>query len=101
MPFAPDGSKVHEFEHDAGAVKRLDIARVVIVLASSVALATRVGLVDVISNAESIAGCQSTESRRIKMRLLLHDRRFGPQRTQGSWVGLKYCRGNFQPPLYA
>jgi hypothetical protein len=49
IPFAPDGSKVHELEHDAGGVKRLDMASVVIVsVLSEVALATRVGLVDVI-----------------------------------------------------
>jgi hypothetical protein len=45
--FAPSGSYVHEFEHEAGAVKMLDMGIVVIVSVDS-ALATNVGIVDVI-----------------------------------------------------
>jgi hypothetical protein len=46
--FAPSGSNVHEFEHEAGAVKIVDMGIVVIVSVDSVALATNVGIVDVI-----------------------------------------------------
>ena len=47
--FAPCGSNVHEFEHEAGAVKMVDIGSVVIVSVDSVvARATNVGIVDVI-----------------------------------------------------
>lgn len=47
--FAPEGSKVHELEHEAGGVKRLDIDNVVVLSA----LATKVGVVDVISTVDS------------------------------------------------
>lgn len=51
IPFAPEGSKVHELEHEAGGVKRLDIANVVATSSSS--LATKVGIVDVMSTMDS------------------------------------------------
>lgn len=51
--FAARGSYVHELEHEAGAVKILDMASVVVGIVvisveSTVALATNVGIVDVI-----------------------------------------------------
>lgn len=52
--FATCGSNVHDFEHEAGAVKILDMGIVVIVpVDSAVALATNVGIVDVIFEAVS------------------------------------------------
>lgn len=74
IPFAPDGSKVHELEHEAGGVNWLDIASVVMV-SVSVALATSVGFVDVILNTAAKVrgmeyGVQSSEEGR---RILSHD----------------------------
>lgn len=89
IPFAPDGSKVHELEHEAGGVNWLDIASVVIV-SVSVALATSVGFVDVILNVAAKVRGMEYAGRIAEGYYRIVRSAFWPPTHSGGLVGLKY-----------